>query len=300
MRGRFRFPRGNHRPCCGGRCLVAVTEPGESAVGMSIAFFVVPTVTFIATKPKHESVLLSLLVAALAAACFVTLAVACLTEPGILPAAPNADGRGQRVTHVLIRGERVPLAARRAKMCRQTRNVVERFDHFCPWVGNSVGRRNYRAFVAFMCCVSALSVTVLFATAGRIWGDWPPATAWGGLLAGLCVYALTALAAVGSLLSYHARLIAVAQTTNEDLRCVYASRADNPHDRGCWRNCGAFCCAGTPPSLVFDPEDRGEDSARLMSVELTPRGDRSPSRLLRGRVLEDGSVEVDDPNVTIV
>ena len=45
-------------------------------------------------------------------------------------------------------------------MCRQTDNCVESFDHFCPWVGNAVGRRNYALFVSFVSSVCLLALAV--------------------------------------------------------------------------------------------------------------------------------------------
>lgn len=42
------------------------------------------------------------------------------------------------------------FAEYRAKMSRFTDNCIEHFDHYCPWIGNAVGIRNYRYFVAFL------------------------------------------------------------------------------------------------------------------------------------------------------
>lgn len=38
----------------------------------------------------------------------------------------------------------------RAHHCRVLNVVVMKFDHFCPWTGNTIGLRNYRAFVSFL------------------------------------------------------------------------------------------------------------------------------------------------------
>ena len=50
----------------------------------------------------------------------------------------------------------------RAKHCAATDRCIEQFDHFCPWVGNAIGRRNRALFLAFLFLeLAALVITVV-------------------------------------------------------------------------------------------------------------------------------------------
>ena len=78
----------------------------------------------------------------------------------------------RKFTHVVLHLQNTPhlleMTALRAKMCRQADCCIWEFDHFCPWVGNAIGRRNYRSFVAFLTAVCILDMTILASTAVRI------------------------------------------------------------------------------------------------------------------------------------
>ena len=43
-----------------------------------------------------------------------------------------------------------------AMYCRECQVLIEDYDHFCPWTGTGIGKRNKMAFKCFMCFVLLL------------------------------------------------------------------------------------------------------------------------------------------------
>jgi len=71
-------------------------------------------------------------------------------------------------------------------VCSQVTNrCVRRFDHYCPWMGNTIGKRNHRDFVVFL-CLETIAMAVAFGVALqrlRQGGPTPPQWTYTGLVA---------------------------------------------------------------------------------------------------------------------
>jgi len=153
---------------------------------------------------------------------------------------PRKLDKGLRVYKVYVNGRLFLLPQLRAKYCRQTRNIVENFDHYCPWIGNAVGIRNYKYFFAFL--TSAILLCALVAITGLI-VVFMHGQRISYMAANATVATIAALsgATLSKLWLYNVRIISANLTTNEDLKGVF-SRRRNPHDKGCLRNWQIFCC----------------------------------------------------------
>lgn len=149
----------------------------------------------------------------------------------------------------------------RAVHCSVCDNCVLAFDHHCPWIGNCVGRLNYRYFVTFIFSTSALCLTVLVLAGMHMFAIMNARDIDLGLAliaapqdTFLCLYTPMVLMMVAGLGCFHCGLIIDGATSNENLKYI-------PHAHyslGCWRNAAVACCASTVAPLDFSAPAEGQ------------------------------------------
>ncbi|XP_032246451.1 palmitoyltransferase ZDHHC18 [Phoca vitulina] len=208
------------------------------------------------------------------------------TDPGILPRATvceaaalekQIDNTGSstyrpppRTREVMINGQMVKLKycftckmfrPPRTSHCSVCDNCVERFDHHCPWVGNCVGRRNYRFFYAFILSLSFLTAFIFacvvthltLRSQGSNFLSTLKETPASVLELVICFFSIWSILGLSG---FHTYLVASNLTTNEDIKGSWSSKRGgeasiNPYShRSVITNCCAVLCGPLPPSLI--------------------------------------------------
>ncbi|XP_065584028.1 palmitoyltransferase ZDHHC14-like [Artemia franciscana] len=117
----------------------------------------------------------------------------------------------------------------RASHCSICDNCVDRFDHHCPWVGNCVGKRNYRFFYSFIVSLAVYCIYIFSCSVAHLMlitiGESKdlidairdsPTTLTVAVICFFSVWSVLCLAC------YHTCLIMSSQTTNEDVSSYFS------------------------------------------------------------------------------
>ncbi|XP_016087477.1 palmitoyltransferase ZDHHC18-like isoform X1 [Sinocyclocheilus grahami] len=321
------FP-GKNRFCCDGRVMVA-RQGG--VLPLTLALILITSGLFFVFDCPFLVEHLTSCIPAIGGVLFVFVIISLLqtsfTDPGILPRATpeeaadiekqidNPTGSSSsyrpppRTKEVVINQQVVKLKycftckifrPPRTSHCSLCDNCVERFDHHCPWVGNCVGKRNYRFFYTFIVSLSFLTAFIFGCVTthlalrsqggnGLVFAlQASPASALELVVCFFSVWSILGLS------GFHTYLVAANLTTNEDIKGSWSGKSGNedvgnPYSyNSIVKNCCSVLCGPMPPSLIdrrgFVPSD---DSVQTSPVEIELPAAKN-NRNMVGRAVTSG------------
>ncbi|KAK9518282.1 hypothetical protein VZT92_023593 [Zoarces viviparus] len=304
---------GKNTFCCDGRVMMA----RQKGVFYLTLFLIMGTCAlFFAFECPYLAVHLSPAIPVFAALIFLFVIAMLLrtsfSDPGVLPRAlpeeatfiemeieaangnvPAGQRPPPRIRNVQINNQIVKLKycytckifrPPRASHCSICDNCVDRFDHHCPWVGNCVGKRNYRYFYMFTLSLSLLTIYIFTFDIVHVVmrsvdnGFLNTLKETPGTVLEVLVCFFTLWSVVG-LTGFHTYLISLNQTTNEDIKGSWSgkNRVQNPYShKNLIKNCCEVLCGPAYPS-VLDRRGLMQEDSPVSFTSAAPSSSSSSS-----------------------
>ncbi|OQV12241.1 putative palmitoyltransferase ZDHHC14 [Hypsibius exemplaris] len=166
----------------------------------------------------------------------------------------------------------------RSSHCSICDNCIDQFDHHCPWVGNCVGKRNYRYFYTFVVTLSLFAMFIFGSNVAHLvlrsqqsqggFVETIKATPASLVEAIICFLSLWSLL---GLVGYHTYLVSTNMTTNEDIKGGFPGTDQNASEMfshgSVFKNFFVVLCGPRPPSYIDATAELDPHTAAMLQRE---------------------------------
>ncbi|CAG9312234.1 unnamed protein product [Blepharisma stoltei] len=188
----------------------------------------------------------------------------------------------------------------RCSHCSECNVCVEKFDHHCPWIGNCVGKRNYKYFIIFLTSTSILVVINFVGSLLHLLllikdydgkSDQAQAVSEalrdGAVSTFLAAYSFLEMWFLLGLCGFHMYLLFTNQTSSEQLKNTWKVPYKNPYRESCFANVVASLCkSNTPPHFNYT----GPEAEDMFYINIVPSHEAYKLKPMHGK--GDSEIEI--------